>query len=168
MPYDLVFWVRLDVDVADYPVHLVSHLRNRDDLRAQHRTMLRAGPSGGCCWGDHRPLYNEQAKPKVIRYIARTYLVIFNILNLIVTALLQIGNTPTLFVFRLLQGVIAGVYMNFIPAYISEITPKELGSRYGVYPQISVVLGVLVSFTVGMIMTDAFGFENLPGNIPVE
>lgn len=54
------------------------------------------------------------------------------------------------------------MYMNFIPAYINELTPKELGARYGVYPQISVVLGVLVAFTVGMIITNSFGFENLP------
>lgn len=30
------------------------------------------------------------------------------------------------------------------------------------------VLGVLVAFTVGMIITDTYGFENLPGNIPVQ
>ena len=56
-----------------------------------------------------------------------------------------------------MQGIVAGVFMNLIPTYISEITPKELGSRFGVYPQISVVLGVLVSFVVAMIMTDVFG-----------
>ena len=50
--------------------------------------------------------------------------------------------------------------MNFIPTYISELVPKELGSRFGVYPQISVVLGVLVSFVVAMIMTDVFGLQS--------
>lgn len=52
------------------------------------------------------------------------------------------------------------MYMNFIPTYISELVPKELGSRFGVYPQISVVLGVLVSFVVAMIMTDVFGLQS--------
>ena len=51
------------------------------------------------------------------------------------------------------------MYMNFVPTYIGELTPKELGSRFGVYPQISVVLGVLVSFLVAMIMTNVFGLE---------
>ena len=52
------------------------------------------------------------------------------------------------------------MYMNFVPTYIAELTPKELGSRFGVYPQISVVLGVLASFVVGMIMTDVFGWQS--------
>ena len=84
---------------------------------------------------------------------------ILNIINLAVTGLLQIQNVPVLFVFRVLQGVLVGIFMNFIPAYINELTPKELGCRFGVYPQISVVLGVLVAFTVGMIMTNAFNFQ---------
>lgn len=49
--------------------------------------------------------------------------------------------------------------MTLVPTYISEITPKELGSRFGVYPQISVVLGVLVAFTLGVIFTDSFQQE---------
>jgi hypothetical protein len=32
-----------------------------------------------------------------------------------------------------------------------------MGSKFGVYPQISVVLGVLVAFVVGVIFTDSFG-----------
>jgi len=46
--------------------------------------------------------------------------------------------------------------MTLIPTYIGELTPKELGSRFGVYPQISVVLGVLVSFLMGVIYTNVF------------
>lgn len=81
------------------------------------------------------------------------------------TGALQFGGVITLFIFRLFQGMVAGVFMNFIPVYISELTPKEIGSRFGVYPQISVVLGVLFSYTVGIIITDVFGFEQLPGGV---
>ena len=84
------------------------------------------------------------------------------------TALLQINNVYVLFTFRFLQGAISGIWLTFIPAYISELTPREIGSRFGIYPQIAVVLGVLTSFTVGMIITDCFGFEFLPTNIPVD
>jgi MFS family permease len=89
---------------------------------------------------------------------------LLNLLCIVFTALLQIGDTPVLYVFRILQGVIAGMYMNFIPTYIGELTPKELGSRFGVYPQISVVLGVLVSFLVAMIMTNVFQLEYTTAN----
>lgn len=97
----------------------------------------------------------------------RIYFIIINILSLIFTAALQFGGVTTLFVFRLLQGIICGVWMSFIPTYIGELTPRELGSRYGVYPQISVVLGVFVSFTVGMIIINCFDFQSLPSGVPL-
>ena len=46
--------------------------------------------------------------------------------------------------------------MTLVPTYIGQLTPKELGSRFGVYPQISVVLGVLVSFLMGVVFTNVF------------
>lgn len=58
--------------------------------------------------------------------------------------------------------------MNFIPMYINELTPKEVGSRFGIYPQIAVVLGVLVAYVVAMIITNCFGFQFLPTNVSVE
>lgn len=54
----------------------------------------------------------------------RIYLVILNVLCIVFTALLQIPNVPCLYLFRALQGVVAGMYMNFIPTYISELVPK--------------------------------------------
>lgn len=50
--------------------------------------------------------------------------------------------------------------MTLIPTYIGEITPKEYGSRFGVYPQISVVLGVLVAFTLGVIFTNVYSIDS--------
>lgn len=41
--------------------------------------------------------------------------------------------------------------MTLIPEYISELCPKEIASKYQVYPQISVVLGVLVAYVLGVI-----------------
>ncbi len=87
----------------------------------------------------------------------RTYLVLLNLINLAVTAVLQVGDVETLYIFRFLQGVLVGNFMTLVPTYIGELVPKEYGSKFGVYPQISVVLGVLVSFLLGMIFTDSFG-----------
>lgn len=86
---------------------------------------------------------------------------LINILTLTFTMCLQFGGIPVLFVFRFLQGVMAGIFMHFIPAYITDLTPKEYGSRFGVYPQIAVVLGVLTSYLVAMTMINVFDFENL-------
>ena len=52
--------------------------------------------------------------------------------------------------------------MNFIPMYINELTPKEIGSRFGIYPQIAVVLGVLAAYTTAMIITNCFDYQFLP------
>jgi MFS family permease len=73
---------------------------------------------------------------------------------------LQVGDVETLYIFRFLQGVLVGNFMTLVPTYIGELVPKEYGSKFGVYPQISVVLGVLVSFLLGMIFTDSFGMLN--------
>ena len=107
---------------------------------------------------DHRLLFNKFAIEEVNVLGSRTYLIILNVLNLIITGALQAGNVYILFIFRFLQGVLVGNFMTLVPTYISEITPKELSSRYGVYPQVSVVLGVLVSFSVGVIMYVSFNF----------
>jgi MFS family permease len=55
---------------------------------------------------------------------------------------------------------LVGNFMTLVPTYIGELTPKELGSRFGVYPQISVVLGVLVSFLMGVVFTNVFDINN--------
>ena len=87
-------------------------------------------------------------------------MIILNLANLLFTGLLQIGNVYVLYIFRILQGFLVGNFMTLIPTYIGELTPKELGSRFGVYPQISVVLGVLVSFLMGVIYTNVFDISS--------
>lgn len=79
------------------------------------------------------------------------------------TGLIQVGDVETLFIFRFFQGVLVGLFMTLIPTYIGELTPKELGSRFGVYPQISVVLGVLVAYLIGnVIFTNCFNLDTVP------
>ena len=99
---------------------------------------------------------HEQIDSQVFSFVHRSYLIGLNLVNLLVTGLIQTGNVYTLYIFRIMQGVLVGNFMTLIPIYIAELTPREYGSRFAVYPQISVVLGVLVSFTVGVIFTDAF------------
>jgi MFS family permease len=61
-----------------------------------------------------------------------------------------------LFIFRTLRGILAGMLLRLIPTYIKELAPKEINSRFSVYPEISVVLGVLTAYTVAMIITNSF------------
>lgn len=108
-----------------------------------------------CC---HLP--DRQTFKEVPRVECREYLIILNLANLLFTGLLQIGNVYVLYIFRVLQGFLVGNFMTLVPTYIGELTPKELGSRFGVYPQISVVLGVLVSFLMGVVFTNVFDITN--------
>lgn len=87
-------------------------------------------------------------------------MIILNLANLLITGLLQVGDVYVLYIFRILQGFLVGNFMTLVPTYIGELTPKELGSRFGVYPQISVVLGVLVSFLMGVVFTNVFDIQN--------
>lgn len=118
--------------------------------------MLRISSFWSCCWCHPGDIFYGYVHEKVFGLLARTYLFALNLLNLVVTGALQTGDVATLYIFRICQGILVGNFMTLIPSYISELTPKEMGSRYGVYPQISVVLGVLASFTLGMIFTDSF------------
>lgn len=102
------------------------------------------------------------------KFDRRVYLLLVNCLSLLATGALQYPGVIPLFVFRSIQGIVSGIWMSFIPTYIGELTPKEIGSRFGIYPQVAVVLGVLVSFTVGMVMIDCFDYEFLPTDVPVE
>ena len=115
-------------------------------------------------WRSHRScdgfLPHGQIDPQVLSIQHRSYLIGLNLVNLLVTGLIQTGNVYTLYIFRMMQGVLVGNFMTLIPAYIAELTPKEYGSRFAVYPQISVVLGVLVSFSVGVVFTDAFNITS--------
>lgn len=93
----------------------------------------------------------------------RRYLFGINIINLIVAGCMQIGEVPCLFTFRALQGVIAGIYLNFAPTYIGELVPKDkCTSRYVTYAHLFIVFGVMTSFIVGMALNAVFGFEMLP------
>jgi hypothetical protein len=51
--------------------------------------------------------------------------------------------------------------MRFIPFYISEVIPKEYSTKFVTYPQLSVVVGMLVSYGLVIIITDCFDLENV-------
>ncbi len=50
--------------------------------------------------------------------LVRNYLILLNVVNVIVTGVLQVPNIYVLFIFRLFQGVLVGNYMTLIPEYI--------------------------------------------------
>lgn len=45
--------------------------------------------------------------------------------------------------------------MILIPTYIRELATEEHSKKYVLYPQISVVLGVLMAYSLGVIYTDS-------------
>ena len=67
------------------------------------------------------------------------------------TGILQVPNVYVLLIFRLLQGVLSGMYLALVPIYIHEISPKEIVGLLGCLTQLCVGLGVLVSYFIGMI-----------------
>jgi hypothetical protein len=50
--------------------------------------------------------------------LVRNYLILLNVVNVIVTGVLQVPNIYVLFIFRLFQGVLVGNYMTLITEYI--------------------------------------------------
>ena len=61
---------------------------------------------------------------------------------------------------RFFQGVFVGCYMAITPIYIHEIVPKQIRGSYGVFTQLFVAIGTVVSYALGLLLTkvstDAF------------
>jgi MFS family permease len=108
------------------------------------------------------PLPTKTNEPQVNIKQLRVYLILINIFAIAVTAALQGNNYIVLFIFRICQGIASGMFLNLIPSYINELIPKHLASRFGVYPQFAVVIGVLTAYTVAMIITNCFQYQFLP------
>lgn len=76
-----------------------------------------------------------------------------NVLALVVLGMVQINNIHLFLVCRFLQGVFSGFYMAIIPIYIDELAPKEIVGSLGVFTQLFVVIGLVVSYGMGLILS---------------
>lgn len=75
-----------------------------------------------------------------------------NIFAFIIEGILQINNIYVLLVCRAFQGLFVGYYMSIVPIYINELAPKQIVGSFGVFAQLFVVFGVIISYGIGLIM----------------
>lgn len=75
-----------------------------------------------------------------------------NIFAFIIEGILQINNIYVLLVCRAFQGIFVGYYMSIVPIYINELAPKQIVGSFGVFAQLFVVFGIIISYGIGLIM----------------
>jgi len=80
---------------------------------------------------------------------------ITNVIVVIGCSLTLINNLLSLYAGRFLYGIAAGCFSVFCPKYISEVAPKEISGPAGALSQICVTFGILIPFTVGLLIGDA-------------
>ena len=76
-----------------------------------------------------------------------------NALALIVVGIIQINNIYVFLACRFLQGVFVGCYMAITPIYIDELAPKQIVGSFGVFTQLFVVVGIVISYSIALILT---------------
>lgn len=56
-----------------------------------------------------------------------------------------------------MQGTVTGLFLALIPAYVREISPKEINKRgiFGIFGQLFVIIGFMVSFGFNTILLEA-------------
>lgn len=61
------------------------------------------------------------------------------------------------FIIRFMQGTVTGLFLALIPAYVREISPKEINKRgiFGIFGQLFVIIGFMVSFGFNTILLEA-------------
>ena len=69
--------------------------------------------------------------------------------------LAQIFNFYVLIIVRILEGLLIGCYLSMVPIYINEVCPKQIVGVLGVFTQLFIVLGTLVNYIIGLILTKA-------------
>ena len=75
-----------------------------------------------------------------------------NLFALVFEGIIQVPNPYVLLVCRFFQGVFIGNYLAIIPIYINELSPKQIIGSIGVLTQIMIVIGVVLSFGIGLAM----------------
>ena len=68
-----------------------------------------------------------------------------------VNLIIQITNIWVLLVFRLVNGVLVGLYLGLVPTYIKELSPHSVSGIFGTFTQMQHLFGCVASYFIGMI-----------------
>jgi len=79
-------------------------------------------------------------------YGRRKWVIIANVLNIIGTIFNAIGLIETIIIGRLISGVGIGIFSVIIPIFIIEISPLRSKGSYGTVNQLSITIGIFMSF----------------------
>lgn len=83
----------------------------------------------------------------------RNLIILLNCGALIVEGMIQYPNLICLIVCRAFQGFFMGHFMTLIPAYISELSPKDVVGNFKVFNQLFFVSGILFAYLLGIVIT---------------
>jgi MFS family permease len=114
-----------------------------------HRLASWALPHRRSLWSTLRS--SGPPHPKVPHFSLRTFFLILSIAGIIVTGIIQVNNIYLLMVMRVIQGIIVGAYMAFVPLYINEVTPYDLRGTEAMLSMIGIVLGVVLDYAFKVI-----------------
>lgn len=69
----------------------------------------------------------------------------------------QVPVLTIFYIVRVFQGVITGLFLALIPAYVRELSPKEINKRgvFGIFAQLFVILGFMMSFGINTILLES-------------
>jgi MFS family permease len=113
----------------------------------RHFTCGWLGGSGPCS------SHHEILLSKVLMLLLRRFILFINLLALIVEGILNINNMYVLLVCRAFQGIFVGCYMAITPIYINELAPKDIVGSFGVFTQLSIITGIIVSYALGLLLS---------------
>lgn len=94
-------------------------------------------------------------------YGKRKVLILADILVIITSGIVFFPNTFTFGISRFLTGIAAGCYSMTCPQYINEFTPAEVRGKMGNLNQLFCVLGLIISFTVCLLLPIGKCEENI-------
>ncbi|KAF9560421.1 general substrate transporter [Agrocybe pediades] len=66
------------------------------------------------------------------------------------TVMALAGNVASLLAGRFLIGVASGLGLCVTPIYLSEISPEKISGKIGMFTQLSIVIGIMVTEVVGL------------------
>ena len=55
---------------------------------------------------------------------------------------------------RFVLGLLMGLSTSIIPVYLNSISPKSISGQIGSYNQLSIVLGIMISYLMGYVIDD--------------
>ena len=104
-------------------------------------------------WSFYISPSHEIYHKKVLLKAYRQFIIIINFATLASIGIIQITNIIALFIMRIIQGVLFGCFISITPVYINEICPKQIVGVLGVFTQLAIVFGTIITYAIGLILT---------------